>query len=75
MATVTINLECEEMYTITAGGRVMMESGSELVGPRFRRETVSAPACPIPPTPTSTPIGKACILNFELESEVYICVC
>ena len=48
LATVTISeLTCGQMYTITAGGIVMMNSGIELIGPRFHRETVSAPVCPM----------------------------
>ena len=67
-ATVAINLMCEQMYTITAGGIAMMNSGNDLIGPRFRRETVSAPACSVSPSPSPMSNGKSCILKIELES-------
>ena len=58
MATVTISqLVCEQMYTITAGG-IIMDPDYELIGPQFRRETISAPACPLTPTFSSTYISK-----------------
>ena len=57
MATVTISqLMYEQMYTITAGG-IIMDPHYELIGPRFRRETISAPACPLTPTFSSAHIG------------------
>ena len=69
MATVTINqLMCEQMYTITAGG-IIINPEYELIGPRFRRETVSAPACPVFPTSTSTSIGKTYMCTY-----VHICI-
>ena len=70
MATVTISqLICEQMYTITAGG---ITNDGQLVGPRFRRETISASSCPpMPTTSLTTPTGKPCTLKFEVQS--YIC--
>ena len=65
MATVTISqLICEQMYTITAGG---ITNDSQLVGPRFRRETINASSCPpMSTTSSSTPTGKQYTLKFEL---------
>ena len=58
MATVTISqLICEQMYTITAGG-IIMDPDYKLTGPRFRRETASAPACPIMPNTPPIHTGK-----------------
>ena len=59
MAAVIISqIACEQMYTIIAGG-IIIDPDYELIGPQFRRETISAPACPSPPTPSSTPTSKA----------------
>ena len=53
MATVTVsNLQCQQTYTITAGGIL---SNNMLVGPQFRRETITAGSCSTTPTPTSFP--------------------
>ena len=60
MATVTVSsLQCEGTYSITAGG-IMDRT---LVGPRFHTETVTAGACPVIPTTTST--GKE-VMNLFL---------
>ena len=43
MATVTVNgLECEMIYTITAGGTL----DGQLVGPRSSHGTITAGPCP-----------------------------
>ena len=57
MATVTVrNLQCQQTYTITAGGIL----NGMLVGPQFRQETVTAGSCSTTPTPTSSPsVGKS----------------
>ena len=53
MATVTVmNLQCQQTYNITAGGIL---SNGMLVGPQFRRETITAGSCSTTPTPTSFP--------------------
>ena len=55
MAAVTLSsLECEQTYTITAGG---VDSATELVGPQIVWETITASACPVSPTISSVPTG------------------
>ena len=58
MATVTVrNLQCQQTYTITAGGIL---SNNMLVGPQFRGGIITAGSCSTTPTPTSSPsVGKS----------------
>ena len=57
MATVTVrNLQCQQTYTITAGGIL---SNGMLVGPQFRRETITAGSCSTTPTPASSSVSKS----------------
>ena len=81
LATVTISeLMCGQMYTITAGG-IIMNSFHELIGPRFCRETISAPACPMIPTTSSILIGTpmysvhTCITYVCMYVFTYIDLC
>ena len=58
MATVTVmNLQCQQTYTITAGGIL---SNGMLVGPQFSGGVITAGSCSTTPTPTSSPsVGKS----------------
>ena len=55
MATVTfMNLQCQQTYTITAGG--ILRNGM-LIGPQFRRETITVGSCSTA-TQTSPPVSE-----------------
>jgi len=65
------SLQCEEIYSITAGGIIATEGimGQTLDGPRFHTETVTIGACAI--IVTTTLPGKEVILCML----VVVCSC
>ena len=63
MATVTVNgLECEVIYSITAGGTL----DGQLVGPRSSQETITAGPCP--PIMTTTIIPTTSMTSKERDN-------
>ena len=58
MARVTVmNLQCQQTYTITAGGIL---SNGMLVEPQFSAGVITAGSCSTTPTPTLSPsVGKS----------------
>ena len=63
MATVTVNgLECEVIYTTTAGGTL----DGQLVGPRSSHGTITAGPCP--PGMTTTSVPTASVTSKERDN-------